>query len=158
MQLADDEGAAVERECRARGVLALWIAIAVGDGAAIEEAKQDAAVVTDPASLAWLLNIRGSDVPFTPFALGFVVIHADAAVELFMDPRKLPEPTRAWLGNAVSVQPRGALPVAEDMCARHVCLPVHSDMRDDEVDQVLTAVAAVYDGLTRSPGSAAAGN
>jgi perosamine synthetase len=53
---------------------------------------------------------------------------------------------------------RGALPVAEDMCARHVCLPVHSDMRDDEVDQVLTAVAAVYDGLTRSPGSAAAGN
>jgi dTDP-4-amino-4,6-dideoxygalactose transaminase len=37
----------------------------------------------------------------------------------------------------------GALPVAEDVCARHVCLPVHSDMRDDEVDQVLTAVTAV---------------
>jgi perosamine synthetase len=34
------------------------------------------------------------------------------------------------------------LPVAEDMCARHICLPVHSDMTDDEVDQVLTAVAA----------------
>ncbi len=41
----------------------------------------------------------------------------------------------------------GALPVAEDMCRRHVCLPVHSDMRDDEVDQVLTAVAAVYEAL-----------
>ena len=40
-----------------------------------------------------------------------------------------------------------ALPVAEAMCDRHVCLPVHSDMRDDEVDQVLTAVAAVYDAL-----------
>ncbi|NUR60920.1 MAG: DegT/DnrJ/EryC1/StrS family aminotransferase [Catenulispora sp.] len=37
----------------------------------------------------------------------------------------------------------GSLPVAEDVCARHVCLPVHSDMRDDEVDQVLTAVTAV---------------
>jgi len=36
------------------------------------------------------------------------------------------------------------LPVAEAMCNRHVCLPVHSDMRDDEIDQVLTAVAAVY--------------
>jgi perosamine synthetase len=36
------------------------------------------------------------------------------------------------------------LPVAEDMCNRHVCLPVHSDMRDDEIDQVLTAMAAVY--------------
>jgi perosamine synthetase len=41
----------------------------------------------------------------------------------------------------------GVLPVAEDMCDRHVCLPVHSDMRDDEVDQVLTAVTAVYDAL-----------
>ncbi|HEY2553461.1 MAG TPA: DegT/DnrJ/EryC1/StrS aminotransferase family protein [Streptosporangiaceae bacterium] len=36
------------------------------------------------------------------------------------------------------------LPVAESMCARHVCLPVHSDMRQDEIDQVLTAVTAVY--------------
>jgi perosamine synthetase len=37
-----------------------------------------------------------------------------------------------------------SLPVAEQMCARHVCLPVHSDMQDDEIDQVLTAVTAVY--------------
>jgi len=36
------------------------------------------------------------------------------------------------------------LPVAEDLCARHVCLPVHSDMRDDEVDHVLTAVSRAY--------------
>ncbi len=42
------------------------------------------------------------------------------------------------------------LPVAEDMCARHVCLPVHSDMTDDEVDQVLTAAAAVYGRLSAS--------
>jgi dTDP-4-amino-4,6-dideoxygalactose transaminase len=42
------------------------------------------------------------------------------------------------------------LPVAEDMCDRHVCLPVHSDMRDDEIDEVLTAVAAVYGELNGS--------
>jgi dTDP-4-amino-4,6-dideoxygalactose transaminase len=36
------------------------------------------------------------------------------------------------------------LPVAEDLAARHVCLPVHSDMTDSEVDEVLTAVAAVH--------------
>ena len=35
----------------------------------LRDAKQDAAVLTDPASIAWLLNIRGGDVPFTPFAL-----------------------------------------------------------------------------------------
>ena len=36
------------------------------------------------------------------------------------------------------------LPVAEDLCARHVCLPVHSDMREDEVDHVLSAVSHAY--------------
>jgi perosamine synthetase len=37
----------------------------------------------------------------------------------------------------------GPLPVAEDVCARHVCLPVHSDMTDDEADQVVAALTAV---------------
>jgi perosamine synthetase len=32
------------------------------------------------------------------------------------------------------------LPVAEHVCARHVCLPVHSDMTDAEVDAVLVAL------------------
>ena len=38
---------------------------------ALREAKQDAAVLTDPASIAWLLNIRGDDVPFTPLRARF---------------------------------------------------------------------------------------
>ncbi len=75
----------------------------------LTEAKQDAAVLTDPASICWLFNIRGGDVPFTPFALGFGLIHADGGAELFMDPAKLPEETRAWLGNSVSVAGRDAL-------------------------------------------------
>lgn len=80
--------------------------------AVLRGAREDAAIITDPASIAWLLNIRGSDVPFTPFALGFAIISADAAVTLFMDPRKLPPPTRAWLGNGVTVMDRAALPEA----------------------------------------------
>jgi Xaa-Pro aminopeptidase len=75
----------------------------------LAEAKQDAAVLTDPASIAWLLNVRGGDMPFTPFALGFALVHADGGTELFMDPVKLPGPTRAWLGNTVSVAGREAL-------------------------------------------------
>ena len=66
-------------------------------------------MISDPASIAWLLNIRGHDVPFTPFALGFAVAHADGGTELFMDPAKLPEATRAWFGNTVSVAGREAL-------------------------------------------------
>jgi len=40
-----------------------------------------------------------------------------------------------------------SLPVAEDIAARHICLPVHSDMSDAEVDEVLTAIAAVHEKL-----------
>jgi dTDP-4-amino-4,6-dideoxygalactose transaminase len=39
--------------------------------------------------------------------------------------------------------PHGSLPVAEDMCARHVCLPVHSDMSAQEAAQVITGVREV---------------
>jgi Xaa-Pro aminopeptidase len=75
----------------------------------LQAAKQDAAVLTDPASIAWLLNIRGGDVAFTPFALGFALVHAAGATDLFMAPEKLPQETRIWLGNTVSVADRAAL-------------------------------------------------
>jgi Xaa-Pro aminopeptidase len=78
----------------------------------LRAAKQDAAIITDPASIAWLLNIRGTDVSYNPIALGFAIVHADAGVELFMAPQKLPPAMRDWLGNAVSVQDRPALPGA----------------------------------------------
>jgi Xaa-Pro aminopeptidase len=80
--------------------------------AALRAERQDAAVITDPASIAWLFNIRGDDVPYTPFALGFALIRADGTCVLFMAADKLPEATRAWLGNAVAVQDRAALPAA----------------------------------------------
>ena len=76
---------------------------------ALREAGHDAAVITDPASIAWLLNIRGGDLAYTPVALGFAVLGADGAVQLFMDGAKLPPETRAWLGNGVSVSAPGAL-------------------------------------------------
>jgi len=77
--------------------------------AALTAAQQDAAVISDPASIAWLLNIRGADVPFTPFALGFALVHADARTELFIDPAKLSDETRAWLGIEVTAAGRDAL-------------------------------------------------
>ena len=42
----------------------------------------------------------------------------------------------------------GPLPVAEQVCARHVCLPIHSDMTDAEVNRVVEALAAM-EGLIR---------
>ncbi|HZT66616.1 MAG TPA: DegT/DnrJ/EryC1/StrS family aminotransferase [Acidimicrobiales bacterium] len=41
----------------------------------------------------------------------------------------------------------GPMPVAEDVCARQVCLPVHSDMTDVEVDHVIDSFARSYRAL-----------
>jgi dTDP-4-amino-4,6-dideoxygalactose transaminase len=37
----------------------------------------------------------------------------------------------------------GSLPVAEDVCSRHVCLPIHSDMSPEESAHVVTSLRAV---------------
>ena len=71
--------------------------------AALKAARQDAAVISDGASIAWLFNIRGNDVPFTPFALGFAIIDQQGHSILFMDGAKLSPETRAWLGNGVEL-------------------------------------------------------
>jgi Xaa-Pro aminopeptidase len=75
-------------------------------GAALAAAGQDAAVLSDPASLAWLFNIRGADVEFTPIALGYALLMADGTASLFMAEAKLPAETRAHLGNEVTVAGR----------------------------------------------------
>jgi Xaa-Pro aminopeptidase len=73
-----------------------------------------AAVITAPDSLAWLLNIRGADVPHTPLPLGFAILHADATVDLFIDRRKLVPSVIPHLGNHVKVEPRAAFGPALD--------------------------------------------
>ena len=75
----------------------------------LRERGEDAVMLTDPASIAWLLNIRGDDVPFTPLPLGFALLRTDETVTLFMDLRKLGHETRQWLGNSVQIEPPDAL-------------------------------------------------
>ncbi len=66
----------------------------------------DAAVVSALDGVAWLLNIRGSDVERTPVALSFVLAHADGTAQLFIEPEKVTAELRAHLGNAVTILPR----------------------------------------------------
>ncbi|EFC80624.1 DegT/DnrJ/EryC1/StrS aminotransferase family protein [Parafrankia sp. EUN1f] len=42
---------------------------------------------------------------------------------------------------------RSGLPVAEDICARHVCLPLHSDMTEAEVEHVVASFRTVVRAL-----------
>ncbi|ANT61145.1 X-Pro aminopeptidase [Salipiger sp. CCB-MM3] len=51
--------------------------------------KAAACVLTLPDSLAWLLNIRGSDVARNPVPHGFAILHTGGRVTLFMAAQKL---------------------------------------------------------------------
>jgi|APTNR8051073442_1049403.scaffolds.fasta_scaffold12098_2 Xaa-Pro aminopeptidase len=71
--------------------------------------RQDAAIISAPDSVAWLLNVRGGDVPFAPLVLAFAIVTADGIVHLFVDPRKLTKAARLHLGGDVRVLPPDAL-------------------------------------------------
>ncbi|MCB1381842.1 MAG: aminopeptidase P family protein [Notoacmeibacter sp.] len=77
--------------------------------AALAKAGADATVLTDPSSIAWAFNIRGSDVPHTPLALGFAIIKAEGEPELFMDKRKMPMRTEAYLTQLAALRPPSEL-------------------------------------------------
>ena len=64
----------------------------------------DAVIITSPASIAWLGNLRGGDVPYTPFTLSFGILHADARLDLFVDPRKVSPSVAELLKDDVSIQ------------------------------------------------------
>ncbi len=74
----------------------------------------DAAILTAPDSIAWLLNIRGGDVAKTPLPLSFAILSNDGAVELFIDRRKLIPGIERHLGNAVAIQPPSSFGPALD--------------------------------------------
>ncbi|WP_422003094.1 aminopeptidase P family protein [Reyranella sp.] len=86
--------------------------------AIVSDKGADTALLTAPDSIAWLLNVRGGDVPRTPFPLGFALLHGDGHVDLFMDRRKMPARTLAWLGNAVTLAPPDELGPALDLLGK----------------------------------------
>ncbi len=87
-------------------------------GESIGAKGADVALLTQPDSIAWLLNVRGGDVPRTPFALGFALLHRDGHVDLYMDRRKVPDRTVAWMGNAVTLAAPDALGPALDLMGK----------------------------------------
>ena len=73
-------------------------------GAALTARGADAAVLTSPASLAWLFNIRGGDVIRSPLPIGQAIVHSDGSARIFLDPVKVTAELPAWLGNQVRLE------------------------------------------------------
>jgi len=73
-------------------------------GRSLADAGADAALITAPASNAWLFNIRGGDVIRSPLPLSQAILAADGSARLFLDPAKVTPELPAWLGNGVTLE------------------------------------------------------
>jgi len=57
----------------------------------LAENNADYLAITLPDNIAWLLNVRGSDIPSSPVPLSFALLNRDGAVEWFVNDNKLSE-------------------------------------------------------------------
>lgn len=64
----------------------------------MKEKRATAHLISSLDDLAWVLNIRGTDVPCNPVTLGFLYLEATEAV-LFINPSKLSDATKTSLEN-----------------------------------------------------------
>ncbi|MFT3725683.1 MAG: aminopeptidase P family protein [Hyphomonadaceae bacterium] len=78
-------------------------------GKMLADQKIEAAVITSPASIAWLFNIRGGDVSRTPLPLGRAFLFSDGQAELFLHPAKIGSELGQHLGNEVTLRPQAEM-------------------------------------------------
>lgn len=72
-------------------------------GKALEDAGHATTVLSLPDNIAWLLNIRGSDIRCNPVPHAFALLHSSGAVDLFADPAKTTGAVRAHLGPDIAL-------------------------------------------------------
>lgn len=79
--------------------------------AAINKDKADYLLLTDPASIAWAFNIRGSDLIHNPLALSWAIIPAgEQKPHIFMDQAKFSSKEAAALGAIADLHAMDAFP------------------------------------------------
>jgi Xaa-Pro aminopeptidase len=69
----------------------------------LRDDRQDAVVITALDSIAWLFNIRGGDLPHTPFVLSHAIVPVQGRPELFISARKLSNEVRATLSEIADI-------------------------------------------------------
>jgi len=75
----------------------------------LKEKRANGSILSTLESIAWLLNIRGDDIPNTPVSQGFAMIWDDASMDLFMNPSKISPEVRTYLGNQVQLHDPASL-------------------------------------------------
>lgn len=77
--------------------------------AVLREANVDRLAITLPDNIAWLMNVRGSDVPYNPMPHSFVLLGKDGDADWFVDGRKLAANTSSIDWNGVTIHAPDAL-------------------------------------------------
>ena len=116
-------------------------------GESLNPLGADAAVLTAPASIAWLFNVRGGDVIRTPLPIGQAILDADGRARLFLDPAKVTDELPGWLGNEVALQPSEALPAALDALKGKKVLVDPAQSSSWYFDRLAAAGASVVRGM-----------
>lgn len=84
----------------------------------LQDKGADTLAITLPEEICWLLNVRGNDVPCTPFVLSYALLHKDGKVEWFVDDVKISDETRDWVGDDVTIRPLGEFAPAVEKLAQ----------------------------------------
>ena len=70
---------------------------------ALADEGADATVLTLPESICWLFNMRGRDVPNTPFVLGFAIIPRKGKPTFYVDKAKITGPLKKGLEGIAAI-------------------------------------------------------
>ena len=70
----------------------------------LSEKNTDSVVLTLSDSIAWLLNIRGNDIPHIPVSLSYAIVPAKGKVKWFVDEGKVPDDVRGALSDIADIK------------------------------------------------------
>jgi Xaa-Pro aminopeptidase len=101
--------------------------------------KIGVAVLSDPASVAWTFNIRGSDVAHTPLPLSWAILPREGEPQLFIDARKLSNEVRDALAKLADVREPRELEVELHEAARGKAVRLDSATAPAKFSEIVEA-------------------
>jgi Xaa-Pro aminopeptidase len=103
----------------------------------LRAAGQSCVILSDPSVTAWLLNMRASDVPYTPLPLGFAIAYDDLRIDWFVQQERLDKTAVAALDDKIRI-----LPTADFITSLTALGQTHSVIRFDP-SQTASAIVEI---------------
>ncbi len=91
--------------------------------ATLQSGEVDLLVETQPDNIAWLLNVRGSDVAYCPVPQSFLLARSSGQVDWFVETKKFSPEICDHLPDTVTLHPPAAfLPTLSELSGRGACV------------------------------------